>query len=273
MRGVSRTSHAEAAERLEALLDRTADPAARSQLGTELFAVTDLLDSSISLRRSLTDASRRGEDKARLVERLLGDKVSADAVDLLSGAVRARWSEARDLADATELLGVDAVLAAAEAGGRLDAVEQEVDVAGRALAGDRDVRSALSRRDATPAARRRLVERLVGGSLGEESRVLVTRMAAAPRGRRPEEAFDLVVEAAAQRRERLVARVSVATWPTEEQQQRLAAALSRSYGRTVRLAIDVDPGVVGGMRVQVGDEVRDGTVARRLQAAAEQLGR
>ncbi|MFC5380542.1 F0F1 ATP synthase subunit delta [Aquipuribacter nitratireducens] len=273
MRGVSRTSHAEVAERLEALLDRTPDAAARTRLGEELFAVTDLLDSSVSLRRSLTDASRRGEDKARLVERLLGGKVSADAVDLLSGAVRARWSEARDLAASTELLGVDAVLAAAEAEGRLDAVEQEVDRAGQLLAGDRGVRSALSRREGTARAKARLVERLVGGALGEESRVLVTRMAAHPRGRRPEDAFELVSRAAAERRQRLVARVTVATWPTDEQQQRLVAALSSAYGRTVRLAIDVDPDVVGGMRVQVGDEVRDGTVVRRLHAAAEQLGR
>jgi F-type H+-transporting ATPase subunit delta len=273
MRGVSRTSHAAAAERLQALLDRTAEPAARARLGEELFAVTDLLDSSVSLRRSLTDASRRGEDKAQLVQRLLGGKVSADTVDLLSGAVRARWSESRDLADATELLGIDAVLAAAEAGGRLDAVEEEVHAAAQVLAGDRGVRAALSRREGTAEAKRTLVQRIVGDFLGEESRVLVGRMAAHPRGRRPEAAFDVVSEAAAERRQRLVARVTVATWPTDAQQQRLVAALTRAYGRTVRLAVDVDPDVVGGMRVQVGDEVRDGTVVRRLHAAAEQLGR
>ena len=62
-------------------------------------------------------------------------------------------------------------------------------------------------------------------------------------------------QAAARRRQRLVAHVTVAAWPTEEQQQRLAAALTQKYSRQVRLAIDVDPSVLGGMRVQIGDDV------------------
>ena len=272
MRGVSRTSHAEAAERLEALLDRTPDAGARTQLGAELFGVVDLLDSSVPLRRALTDPSRDGESKAGLLARLLQGKVSSDAADLLGGAARSRWSAAHDLADSVEILAVDTVLAAAESADRLDRTEEEVSRTGSQLTRDRGVRSALLERRADAQAKSDLVGRLVAGS-SPETDALVRRMASAPRGRRPEAAFEFVTLAAARRRQRLVAHVSVATWPTEEQQQRLAASLTRTYGRQVRLAIDLDPEVLGGMRVQIGDDVIDGTVSRRLDEASEQLGR
>ncbi len=272
MRGVSRTSHAEAAERLEALLDRTPDAGSRERLGTELFAVVDLLDSSVPLRRALTDPSRDGEAKATLLVRLLQGRVSSDAADLLSGAARSRWSAAHDLADSIEILAVDTVLAAAEASGRLDRVEVEVYRAGQLLTADQGVRSALLERRASTRAKSDLVGRLVSQAAPETS-TLVRRMAANPRGRRPEAAFEFVTQAAARRRQRLVAHVVVAAWPTEEQQERLGAALTQRYGRQVRLAIDVDPEVLGGMRVQIGDDVIDGTVSRRLDEAADQLGR
>lgn len=273
MRGVSRTSHAEAAERLEALLDRTPDAGARTTLGRELFAVVDVLDSSVPLRRALTDPSRDGESKAALLRRLLEGKVSPDASDLLSGSAWARWSAGGDLADSVEILAVDAVLAAAEASGRLDRVEEEVSRTSSVLTGTQGLRSALLERRASTTAKSDLVGRLVDAGAAPETATLVRRMAANPRGRRPEAAFEFVTQAAARRRERLVAHVAVATWPTDEQQQRLTSALTRRYGRQVRLAIDVDPDVIGGMRVQIGDDVVDGTVSRRLAAASEQLGR
>jgi len=272
MRGVSRTSHAQAAERLEALLDRTPAAGERERLGTELFAVVDLLDSSVPLRRALTDPSRDGESKARLLARLLQGRVSPDAADLLAGAARSRWSAAHDLADSVEILAVDTVLAAAESSNRLDQVEEEVHRAGQLLTKDQGVRSALLEPRASAQAKAGLVGRLLG-STAPETATLVRRMASNPRGRRPEAAFEFVTQAAARRRQRLVAHVTVATWPTEEQQRRLAAALTDTYGRQVRLAIDVDPAVLGGMRVQIADDVVDGTIARRLDEASEQLGR
>lgn len=273
MRGVSRTSYAEAAERLESLLDRTPDSGERARLGSQLFQVADLFDSSVALRRAMTDPARKGEDKAGLMRRLLEGKVSSDAVDLLSGVGRAAWSTTRDLGDAIELLAVDATLAAAEAENRLDRVEQEVHRAGQVITGDAGLRRALLERLAPARSKAELVGRLVDEGTAPESSTLVRRMASHPRGRRPEAAFEVVAEAAARRRQRLVAHVTVAVWPSDEQLERLSSILARTYGREIRLAVDLEPEVIGGMRVQVGDEVLDGTVSRRLAAAAEQLGR
>ena len=273
MQGVSRTSAAEGTERLEALLDATSDPTARRDLGQQLFAVAVLLDGSVRLRRALTDPSRDGEAKPVLLGRLISGRVGQDCLDLVSGLVRARWSSAADLPDTVESLGVIAVLAAAEVEGRLEQVEEEVFRIGRAVTGNRELRQALMDRRAGGEARAALVTRLLGDAAAPETVVLAAHVAAAPRGRSPESAFESVAAAAATRRERLVAHVTVATWPTQQQQDRLAAALGRMFDRPVRLAIDIDPEVLGGMRVQVGDEVVDGTISRRLESVSERLGR
>lgn len=273
MQGVSRTSSAEGTERLEALLDATPDAGARRELGEQLFAVVGVLDGSVRLRRALTDPSRDGEAKSVLLGRLLEQRVGQDCLDLLSGLVRSRWSRAGDLADAVESLGVLAVLAAAESDARLEQVEEEVFRVGRAVTGDRALRQALMDRRGTAEARATLVTRLLGSSAAPETVVLAAHVAAVPRGRSPEAAFESVAAAAATRRQRLVAHVTMATWPTDEQQARLAAALATMFDRQVRLAIDLDPEVLGGMRVQVGDVVIDGSLSRRLQTVTERLGR
>jgi F-type H+-transporting ATPase subunit delta len=58
---------------------------------------------------------------------------------------------------------------------------------------------------------------------------------------------------------------------TAAQEQRLTAVLGRIYGRTIGLQVTVDPSVLGGLVVQVGDEVIDGSIAHRLEAAQRRL--
>jgi F-type H+-transporting ATPase subunit delta len=86
-------------------------------------------------------------------------------------------------------------------------------------------------------------------------------------GQRLDAAIDTLCELAARQRERVVAEVRVAAPLTEEQSRRLAAALSSLQGRTVRLNVAVDPAMLGGVMVTIGDEVIDGTVASRLEQA------
>ena len=70
-----------------------------------------------------------------------------------------------------------------------------------------------------------------------------------------------------------LARVTTAVRLTEAQEQRLAAALGRTLGRQVQLQVDVDPAVLGGVLVRVGDEVIDGTTRHHLRAARVALTR
>lgn len=270
MRGTSRESLAAAEDRIEPLL-ATFDSEQARTVGEELFAVARLLDSSGSLRRALTDPSREGQAKADLADRLLGGRTSSATAALVAGLARDRWSEARDLADAVEHLGSVAVLSAAERDGVLDAVEDELFRFARLVEGDRRLSSALSDRALPTERKAGLVEQLLGGKVHPHTLVLARNVAAYPRGRALPEALDAFARTAARRRERLAAKVTAAVPLTEQQRERLSRALERIYGSRMSLNVDVDPEIMGGLRVQVGDELIDASVLTRLDEARRRL--
>ena len=68
-----------------------------------------------------------------------------------------------------------------------------------------------------------------------------------------------------------VATVRVAHPLSDADRQRLTDALSRQYDRQIHLNVVVDPDVLGGIRVEIGDDVIDGTVANRLDDARRKL--
>jgi F-type H+-transporting ATPase subunit delta len=269
VQGASRRSIAAGQERLEALLALPGTDVAR--VGEDLLGVTDVLAGSAGLRRALTDPSRDGAAKAGLVNQLLGSRIGSSTADFVAGLARERWSRPADLVDAVESFGVSAVLAGAEAGARLDAVEDELFRFGRTVAGDNSLRDAFSARTAGADRKAELVRRLLAGKAAPETVRLAVQAATSPRGLRTEAVLAGYVEAAARRRRQLVAEVTAAVPLDQSRRDRLAAALQRLYGRDVRLNVDVDPSVVGGLRVQVGGELIDGTVIGRLDEARRRL--
>ncbi|MBX9394283.1 F0F1 ATP synthase subunit delta [Streptomyces sp. TRM72054] len=269
MNGASREALAAARERLDALTDNTSVDAAR--LADELAAVTALLDREVSLRRVLTDPAQAGEAKAELVQRLLGAQVGGETADLVSGMVRSRWSQSRDLVDALEELADTADLTAAQRDGTLDSVEDELFRFGRIVASSTELRAALTDRKATASAKGELLRSLLGGRAAPVTERLVTRLVTAPRGRSLEAGLESLSKLAAERRDRMVAVVTSAVPLSDVQKQRLGAALAKLYGRRMHLNIDVDPEVLGGIRVQVGDEVINGSLADRIADAERRL--
>lgn len=268
MRGTSGASLEAARERFEPVLQAAGADALT--IGEQLFAVVEALDESGALRRSLSDPSRGGEDKAGLVAGLLG-RFDGRVTDLLSGMVRSRWAGEGDLVDAVERLAVDATLAAAESRGTLETVEDELFRITRVLVAQREARQALSDTSSAPARRRALVDALLGGKVDPVTQALAQRATLHPRGRRFVPTLTWFGEVAAERRQRLVALVTSASVLSQAQQDRLAAILERSYGRAVQLNVTVDPAVIGGLRIQVGADVVDSTVLSRLADAQRRL--
>jgi F-type H+-transporting ATPase subunit delta len=268
MRGTSRASLVAAEGRFEPVL-REAGAQGRL-LGEQLFALTDALDSSGSLRRTLTDPSADAEAKAALVARLLS---AADprVVEAAQGLVRARWSAEPDLAEAVEHLAFSAVLASAEADGTIGQVQEELFRIGRALAGQREVRRLLYADTVHAQARGDLVDKLLAGGGAPATQVLARRAAVAPRGRRYVATLGHLGDLIAERRSRTVANVTSAAELGTAQRQRLADILGRTYGRQMQVQVLVDPHVLGGLRVQVGPEVIDATVLARLADARRRL--
>ncbi|MBW8700796.1 ATP synthase subunit delta [Streptomyces sp. MBT84] len=269
MNGASREALAAARERLDALTDSTSVDAA--QLAGELAAVTALLDREASLRRVLTDPAQPGEAKAELVQRLIGAQVSGPTADLVSGMVRTRWSQSRDLVDALEELANLADLTAAEKADALDDVEDELFRFSRIVSSDTGLRAALTDRAASVSAKSELLRRLIGGRANVTTERLVTRLVTAPRGRSLEAGLESLSKLAAARRDRMVAVVTSAAPLSDTQKQRLGAALAKLYGRQMHLNLDVEPEVLGGIRVQVGDEVINGSIEDRLEDARRRM--
>ena len=270
MQGASRSSLAS----LRGVLgeqSRGADAAALGQLSESLFAVVSLLTGQGSLRRTLSDPAIEADAKVRVVDSLFADRVAATAVELLRSLARSRWSEPRDVVDAVEELAVEAALQQAEAEGSLDEVEDELFRFGRIVDREPALRASLTDRNLPDDLRRQLLHQLIDGKVAKVSAALIERAVIAPRGRTIERVLEDYTNLAAKRRDRLVAHVTTAVDLTHEQQTKLAQALKREFGHDVRLQVVVDPELIGGMTVRVGDELIDGSVARHLDAARRQL--
>lgn len=269
MQGVSRESLAAARDRLdEVVRGSDSDPAV---LADELFAVVRLLDEQIGLRRALTDPAASAERKAGLVRSLFDGKVGPVTIDVLTDLVATRWSVSRDIADAIEALAVQAVLASADRAGQLDELEDELFRFGRIVAGAPELRGLLADRTIPADRKTDLVRELLADRAKPSTLRLAEQVVANPRGRTLEARLEEYAVLAAALRQRLVAQVRVAVPLTGPERDRLGAAMRRLYGRSMQLNVEVDPMVVGGIRVQIGHEVIDGTVVARLEQARDRL--
>lgn len=273
MAGVSSESLATGLAELEAKL-----PTASLQLAKELFGILGMVDSSAGLRRALTDPSRNGDEKSALVRQLVGGKVSADAAEIAGGLASSRWATARDIGDALETLAATVVISVAEnksavsASGisGLEELENDLFSFNQAVASNHEVQRALSEPQASAAAKATLAERLVPG-VSEEAKVLITQAVTQPRGIKPTRLVERFAELAAKRQQRWIATVSVTRPLTPTQLARLQAGLNAMYGRELKVNVNVDPALIGGIRVQVGDEVLDASVLTRLGQLQRQL--
>lgn len=264
MRGSSRG----AAKSVQAAFDAAlaGDPA-WDVLAEELFAVTGVVDGSASLRRALADPSREGADKQALVRSLFGGKTGETTTGLVAEVVAQRWAAERDLGDTLESLAVQSLLALAERERRIDRVEDELFRFERIVAGDPGLRDTLSSRNTDASGKAALVHGLLEGKAASETVRLAEQAVRAPRGRRLDRVMEEYLALASRRRDELTARVTVAAPLSEQQYTRLGSALEAHYGKPVTLQVVQDPAVMGGIRIQVGDEVVDGTVLRRLDEA------
>jgi F-type H+-transporting ATPase subunit delta len=255
---------------VEAVDDALEAGADATVVGDELFALVGILDAQPALRRVLTEPSVPAEAKARLMASLLADKVSEATEKIVDAAVGMRWSHGSDLADGLERAGAACHIIKAEQDGDLDSLEDELFRFSRILVGARGLRDTLGNRRAPIEAKRELVDNLLDGKVTTSTMALV-RQAVSGRGGPLPIVLRRFQELAAARRERLVALVRVAAALTDDQAERLAEALGDQYGKRVHLNVIVEPDVLGGVRVQIGDEVIDSTVATRLAEARRRL--
>jgi F-type H+-transporting ATPase subunit delta len=270
MHGASRQALKSVRERLTAL-SGDLDASAMSDLGEGLLSVVRLLDREGNLRRTLGDPALDAGAKQRLVEGLLGSQLDARAVALLQEVVGHRWSSARELVDAVEVLGVTAVFLVAESAGELDQVEDEMFRFASTLSGEPELRAVLTDRALDVERKQALIDGLLDGKVKAGTKRIVQALVITPRGRTLEDGLKEYAGLAAEVRSRTLATVTTAVPLDDSQRERLTASLSAQLGRQVQLQSQVDPRVVGGVLVRVGDEVIDGSTRHRLAEARRSL--
>jgi len=244
------------------------DANAASALSAELFFVADVLDKNIAVRRALTDSSRDASSKNAFITELFGSKVGAAGITILKEISAMRWSGAKDLVQVLEQLAIEAEASAANIAGELDRVEDEIFTASRAIAGSSELRRALN--SDAKEAKAVLVSQILKGASSSTVK-LVSELVNSWRGRSVESAFADYAHSLAARRNRVIALVRVASPMSSAQVERLSAALNKQVGQPVRVNIEIDTHVLGGVSVRFADELVDGTVSNRLAGAARAL--
>ncbi|KZS62882.1 F0F1 ATP synthase subunit B/delta [Mycobacterium ostraviense] len=245
-----------------------------STLADELVSVAKLLDREIVVTRYLTVPAEDATPRVRLLERLVSGKVGNAALEVLRAAVSERWSANSDLIDAIEHVSRQALLEIAEREGQVDEVEDQLFRFSRILDAQPRLSILLGDYAAAPEGRIRLLRNVLdraSSSVNPIALSLLSQTVELLRGRPAEDAVLLLAEVAVARRGEVVAQVSAADDLSDAQRNRVTDVLSRIYGHPVTVQLQIDPELLGGLSIAVGDEVIDGTLSSRLAAAEAQL--
>lgn len=236
-------------------------PAVDLATAEDLFAAARILGESTQLRAAIADPAADAGHKSQLISRIFGGRLSAPAVTVLAGVGSGRWSNQDDVLAAVEELGIRA---AASSAARNVSIESELFAFSTAVTSDAQLELALSSKLGRPESRTALVEKLLKGKADDATLAIVRQLVLQPRGRRIRESVRDAASVVADEAGLAIATVTSAVPIAPAQLERLSAGLSKRYGRRLKINVVIDPAVIAGLRVQIGDEVIDGSIASRI---------
>ena len=267
--GSSRQSLVAARTALDAAI-KGASAASASELSSHLFFAADVFAGNTSLRRAITDPSRDKAAKAALVKDLFGKSTGALAVSLMSDVSALRWSATKDVIHVIEQLAIEAEASAANISNELDRVEDELFETSRLVADNFELRKALVSVGSSDA-KSALIAEVIGKKASSSTVKLASALVSHLRGRSIEAAFADYLFGLANRRNRLIAVVRTASALTDAQATRLATVLEKKVGQPIRINVQIDPTILGGVSIKFADELVDGSVVNRLANAGRAL--
>jgi F-type H+-transporting ATPase subunit delta len=267
--GSSRQSLVIARGALDAAV-KGASAATSSEISTHLFFAAEVFAGNTSLRRAITDPSRELAAKSALIKDLFGAKIGKEASALICDIAALRWSASKDVIYVLEQLAIEAEASAANINNELDRVEDELFGASRSLLGSYELRSALVG-GAGADLKAALVTELLSKKTSESTVKLVRALVTQRRGRSLEAAFADYLFGLANRRNRLIAVVRTAAPITDAQKVRLSGAIEKQVGQPIRVNIQVDPTILGGISIKFADELIDASISNRLAHAGRAL--
>lgn len=228
--------------------------------GQQLFSAGRVIGDSAQLRSMLADPSVAADEKSAVIDSLFSS-LGAPARRLLSGIVASRWSSQDQLLAGIEEIGIRAVARSAPKG---LSIEGELFAFGAAVSSDAELELAVGSKLGSNAAKSSLVAALLAGKSSEQSLAILDQLVQQPRGRRINGLVRSAAAIVADEAGLTVATITSAMPISTAQVDRLRAGLSASYGRELEVNLVVDPAIVGGIRVQIGDDVIDGSIATRI---------
>jgi F-type H+-transporting ATPase subunit delta len=252
---------------LVAAIGKLATVKATLATGEQLMTAGRAVEESAQLRTILGDPSVEPADKSALVARIFPGLEKAAAA-LLTGIVESRWSNGEELVAGIEEVGIRAI---AEGDGHTKAIESELFAFARIVASDPELELALGNKLAAGEGKAAIVDRLLAKKAHPGTLAIVDHLVRSPRGRRVGELLAYAADVVAAAGGRRIATVTSAQPLSAAQQDRLAAVLKKQYDSDIQLNQVIDPAVLGGIRVQIGDDVVDGTIAARLADLRLQL--
>ena len=236
------------------------------RIGNELFTITSALDHNIQLERALTDPSRPVEDKVAVVKTLIGDQAHPLVMEIMSDLVSRRWSRVSDIANAVEDFGVDGMMYYADYTNTTLQVSIELAELHSALLNLPVVRTKLYDATVSSEARVKLLYSLIGDAdFTKVTKRLAEHATCNLRNRRYLQTIQWLINKFSRHMGESMVTVTTATPLSKEQVEKLVAIYTAKTGHSVHINSVVDPTVMGGMRIQVGDEVTDNTVVAQLQ--------
>jgi ATP synthase F1 delta subunit len=247
------------------------DTGGLTRLADDLASVVKLLRREVLLARHLSDPSLDSAPKVQLAERLLSGKVSDSAFDILRSAVSQRWSSTSDLIRGIQHIARLALLVRAEGDDQIEEVEDELFRFSRILDSEPRLITLLSEYTAPVDGRISLLNSVLSRRASKNTADLLRQTIELLHGERADEAVRELANLAVSRRGEVVAHVGAAAELTDAQQERLTELLSRIYGHPVSLQLNVNPALLGGLTIAVGDEVIDGSLASKLAEAEAHL--
>jgi F-type H+-transporting ATPase subunit delta len=261
MGAATRESTAKAVQALDSLLHPGLLGRLRGEptsLGEELLAAARAVGGSRQLTTLLADPTVDVGGRGGIVRRLFGSAFDKRTVQVIEDMTTSRWSEATDLVDAMEEVGIRALAATDDA-----PIDTELFRLRETLSREPEVELALGSTASPVAARVALIDRLLVNA-SPATRTIARHLVELPRGRRPMEALERAERIVADARGAAVATAHVARPLTDEQVRALEERLAAGYGRRISVNQVIDPTVLGGVRISIGDDVIDGTVRSRL---------
>jgi F-type H+-transporting ATPase subunit delta len=270
-----------------------------ADLASELSGVSGILAGSDDLKRALADSGVPAESRRALLADLFGSRVSAVTMELVSFALDAdraaetvadiEWLAERFDAAAHQMAPVGdivlghkaaeerldgyatAILRHVDAGRALAEVEDELFRFSRVVAGNEQLSAALSSRDYPVSARHGLVVDLLKGKAGAATTLMAAYATQVGRPRDYQVLLDSLVTRVAAESNRRLAEVRSAVEMDDQQQAKLAEALSRAVGHGVEIRVAVDPSVIAGFVATIGDTVVDASARHQLEVLKERL--